>query len=777
MRPHHCPGLRLPGLSFTAASCLALLLACGDEGSLATVRPKIVVVPDAGTEIAFERVVLTRTKAAPRTIQVRNEGDGPLSITSIGFEGAPAGSFDVMSYPRTLAPGGRGEIVIRFIGQTPGEISATLKLTSNDSQRPELTWPVRALAAEPCLLYADQSLINFVIGDLKPLILRSLTSSECVIERISLDRNTFPIKDEPALPLVVPGHGEVRLEIEHRPVSSRQRGAPVRELTAYEQEGGTVTVLLQGEAPLFGCLRAEPLEIVFPQTEVGRTRHQTVRVLNDCGRAAALTSVVVSRGWDQYSLDPMTYPANVPPQGRVEIGITYAPQSPFGDFGQLVINTNDASAPQFHVSLNGTAAVPDITYFPTKLDFGSVIFRDSGGTRSDCSSAVRSMKVYSNGSAPLRIDRLEIDPTGDQYFEVTSVVVEQAPLPSFNNPFTVPVGEAAEITLQFYPTRSAPPEHLGRLLIHHNASPDPAVVELSGLGAPDGPVSDTFTQLAGPKADILWVIDNSCSMFDEQTRLINNLSGFVGYADSLNSDYQMGVTVTDSRSSEAGKLRQCWPHPRIISDEYPDREAAFRCTFEVGVTGPYLEAGLGAARQALLRAMDDSDPLNPNRGFLRDDASLAIVAMSDEEDQSLESDDLLRDFFFSIKGRSRVKVHAIAGPTTEPCVTDIRIQAGYRYERMARETGGTFHNICLEDWSPVLAALGLNVFTPISEWQLSQAAVPASVTVTVDGRPVSWSIVNGFTYDVGTNTVQFHGAAVPGPNQQIDVDYLGNCRP
>ena len=58
--------------------------------------------------------------------------------------------------------------------------------------------------------------------------------------------------------------------------------------------------------------------------------------------------------------------------------------------------------------------------------------------------------------------------------------------------------------------------------------------------------TEEFLQAPSNQVDILWVIDNSCSMYDEQARLIQNMSRFIGYADSLGSDYQMAVTVTDS---------------------------------------------------------------------------------------------------------------------------------------------------------------------------------------------------------------------------------------
>jgi hypothetical protein len=759
--------------------CPLALVACEDDSGLGTVRPKLVVEPDSGQTLEFDTVVLTRTEAAPRTIIVRNEGAGPLTLQPPTLSGVGGNFYQVVSYPRELAPSAQGRIVLRFVPQAPVVTAATLTVASNDPDRPEVTWTLVGTAREPCVLYADQSAMVFAIGDKKVVNLTSLSSHECVVERIAVDRRVFAIVDEPAYPLTVPAGGQVPLTLEHFAVSSANRGIPVRIMTVYEDEGGEVSVRLEGEAPLFGCLSARPDELIYPQTEIGQSQRQRVTVTNSCGKAASITSVVVSRGWNSYRVDDFPTPAAVPPQSSVDVWVTYAPRDASDEFGQLAINTNDATLPRFRVQMSGPVSLPAVTYFPNNLDFGSVIYRDITNTmaRSECSSATRTVKVYSTGSAPLRVDRLELS-GADGYFEVNSVTVEGVPVVNFNQPFSVPADGSAELTLQFYPTRSSPDRHQGRLSIFHNASAEPAVVDLTGLARADGPARDEFTQLEGPKADILWVIDNSCSMFDEQARLIQNLSGFVALADSINSDYQMAVTVTDAFSSLAGTFEECYPHPRVIGNTYARRENAFRCLFEVGINGSGREAGLGAARQALLRAQaGTSIPLNPNVGFLRDDASLAIVVMSDEEDQSIESQALLRDYFWSVKGPSRVKLHAIAGPVTGPCPTDRNIAPGIRYKRMTEDTGGQYFSICEADWGPVLEGLGLNVFTPLSEWQLSQAAVPSSVTVVVDGVPVPWDAVNGFVYDASSNTVRFNGTSVPRPSAQIDVEYLGNCRP
>ncbi len=761
---------------------LALIAAsCSDDGALTVLKPSMVLDPEPGSILAFDEVVLTRTKVGPRLITVGNRGDGILSIDSVTVEGAGAAAFRVSSMPTTLLPGNDGEIFVRFEPTTPGQKDAVLRVMSNDPDRPDVTFPLTGPVREPCVLFADQGRMIFAIGEEKTLTLTSLSTHECVIDRIFTDRGVFPIADEPSTPHTIAAGASLELKLTHRAVSTMLPGIPVRELSVRESEGSEIVVLLEGEPPLFGCLSAFPIEIVFPQTEVGMSRRQRVTVSNRCGRPAEISSVILSRGYDAYSADG-EYPATIEPGGTFDVWVTYSPQlNPLGDQGRMTINTNDAANPRFRVRLSGTAAVPQIEAFPYELDFGTVIFRNPGGpqARSECSSNAQFALIYSTGSAPLTVQRLEVDAlVGDPVFEVVGVSVDGTPVANFDQPFRVPPGKSAQVALQFFPTRSAPPLHESQLLIHHNGSMDPASIQLRGTGTSDGPVTDDFTQLEGPKVDILWVIDNSCSMYDEQARLIDNLSQFINYADAQNSDYQMGVIVTDARSPEAGKLQFCYPHPRIVRHDYADREEAFRCLFEVGVNGPYIEAGMGAAMRAVQRALRvNDDPVrNPNIGFLRDDASLAVVWMSDEDDQSLESDDLLFDFFTSVKGANRVSAHAIAGPVSEPCATR-QAAPGYRYFGMTQRMGGAFHNICQGDWQPVLQNLGLNVFVPIEEWELSQAADPSSVTVIVDGAPVIWDASNGFTYNASTNVVSFFGAAVPEPGQQISVSYTGNCRP
>ena len=155
------------------------------------------------------------------------------------------------------------------------------------------------------------------------------------------------------------------------------------------------------------------------------------------------------------------------------------------------------------------------------------------------------------------------------------------------------------------------------------------------------------------KVDYLFVIDNSASMGPYQTRVVENFSTFVeGVRESQTStSVHVGVVTTDGYAgnpSECGDLgdlvtstsghnsswAQCGPYAeghRYMTDADP-LESAFACTAQVGTTGSTSERTLSAIGTALSNR--SRSPGACNEGFLRDDALLIIVIVTDEDDPS-----------------------------------------------------------------------------------------------------------------------------------------------
>jgi hypothetical protein len=310
------------------------------------------------------------------------------------------------------------------------------------------------------------------------------------------------------------------------------------------------------------------------------------------------------------------------------------------------------------------------------------------------------------------------------------------------------------------------------------------IVSLEGRGATDATQVDEFDQLGRPKVDILFVIDDSCSMSEEQTSLSSNFQAFIQFATAQQIDYQIGVTTTDideGNPAEAGRLVPISGNPadRIVTPRtQPAPETVFSMNANIGLDSTFTEKGLEGAYLAL------SNPLifQHNAGFLRQDAVLSIIFVSDEEDQSPRAVPFYINFFLSIKGfrnNNLFTASSIVGDTPSGCGGSAgSAQAGSRYVEVANRTGGVFQSICTADWSRALEDLSTTAFGFKSRYFLTNQPVISSIKVFIDGVEVMARSQGGtvnWTYDFATNSINFSPFATPEPGAHIRVEYAAEC--
>jgi hypothetical protein len=153
------------------------------------------------------------------------------------------------------------------------------------------------------------------------------------------------------------------------------------------------------------------------------------------------------------------------------------------------------------------------------------------------------------------------------------------------------------------------------------------------------------------KVDLLFVIDSSGSMQDEQANLVAAFPDFIATMRSELAEtegYNVGVIRTDAndiscvpnrygvlvtRNFAAGSsMNTCTPYAsgaRYMTQD-DDLAEKFSCAARVGIGGD----GDERPAQALVAALSspNTDTGECNEGFLRDDALLVVVIISDEED-------------------------------------------------------------------------------------------------------------------------------------------------
>ncbi len=244
------------------------------------------------------------------------------------------------------------------------------------------------------------------------------------------------------------------------------------------------------------------------------------------------------------------------------------------------------------------------------------------------------------------------------------------------------------------------------------------------------------------KIDLLFVIDNSGSMSEEQTNLATNFPAFIQVIEESGLDYRVAVTSTGMDytyyqqlpiggtvptsvdGGDNGTMLQpaaCNMTSRWIDATNADPAGTFTCAATLGTDGPSDEMPLAAMRAAFDDRMTDGT----NGGFRRPDALLGVILLTDENDCSYEQSVTLSfsqflcesqmepvsnyvGFLDTYTGdRGRWAAAVIAGPGPDTCSSGFG-SADYaqRLDEFVTMTGtnAVFSSICDGDLTSGLAA-------------------------------------------------------------------------
>ena len=261
---------------------------------------------------------------------------------------------------------------------------------------------------------------------------------------------------------------------------------------------------------------------------------------------------------------------------------------------------------------------------------------------------------------------------------------------------------------------------------------------------------DSFTQhMSIDGIDILWVVDRSGSMNRYNADLLAGVEAML-----------LALPVSDWRlvmiSADPRKAVDSNEFPLVPGDDIDDA-AAMLATL---TSAPY-EEGFNAVYQYI-----NHNPYSST--WMRPDAGLLVVFVSDEEEQSRVEYPYPSDFI-SWYGSLRMGSVFMASIVNQESSTSMcslppsMIDVGERYMEATEMLGGIVVDICDTDWSPGVTDATHSI-EPVEKIELTHKAEVDSIRVFING-----ALNHDWFYVESENTVYF--TVIPTAGQLVEVGY------
>lgn len=306
-------------------------------------------------------------------------------------------------------------------------------------------------------------------------------------------------------------------------------------------------------------------------------------------------------------------------------------------------------------------------------------------------------------------------------------------------------------------------------------------VSEKGAVPPNGPPQKKVTDhdetvSFNPKVDILFVVDDSGSMDSHQNNLSRNIRLFTQEIQKTTFlDYHIGVVTTSMDGASArycdrtggygaracgdGRLVRYKTQVPYVDNNTPNALSVLEDNLIVGTSGSAEEMMFDPIKAALTPPLIN----NENAGFLRPDATLAIIFVTDAEDQSdsVQSPKEMFDFLVNLKNGRADKVLAygalvpssVANPA---CPRDEYSKTPRRIEDFIALAKGLEYNICDSDYGTKLAHIAADVVQKVGRiMYLSRPPVVDTISVTYGSQIIPNDKEYGWTYDPVRNALIF----------------------
>ncbi len=678
-----------------------------------------------------------------RTLQlaVHNRGTEPVDILELLVQGSPALSLVVgQDLPLTLAPSATHQVLVEFHPQVAGRITGQVVVRTADPVLPTVLAAVVGEGEGPSLVL-QPSRINFGVVRLgqhrRAGLVLNAGSAEARITAVSIQgAPELTLETLPSLPSPL-GPGES--EVYYVAFDASNFGSFTATVSIATDAGNFQVPVVAGAADRTCVLQASPERINFGQLPPGFVRRASVTVTNAGDDPCRFLSQGFRPPLDaSISVVTASVSTELLPGQSWALEFEFAPTERRPAKAIYGFTTDDPVFPERSFSLVGTAeGYVQLFAQPGQIDFGS--------TRPQCTVRERRLALVNAGTVDVLLESAQL--------------LSSAPELGLRGPTlpqTLRSGTTTDFIVSYQPPDIGPDQ--GFVEFQVRDLPFPILVPVSGDAQPNATTTDIFTQQVASRADVLFVIDDSCSMGDDQRALATNLSAFIQQAGLRQIDFQMGITTTSILQSGGVLVGP------VMATNDSNLVAEFSRQAMVGTRGSGFEQGLEAALLAFKAAERGQ---RPNANLFRAGASKAVIIVSDEDDQSPAQ---VAYYFGELRARAPAGLGiAVVGGGLSGCSSSTGHAApSPRYSNFVQLGGGIFEPIC-GSWANSLSNIGALAFGLRRNFPLSQIPEPgATITVTIDGQVDTSGI-----YDPATNSVTLPVA--PNDGAEIRIEYVPRC--
>jgi len=541
------------------------------------------------------------------------------------------------------------------------------------------------------------------------------------------------------------------------------------------------------------CITVDPASIPFDNLEVGvdGPQTETVTVTNSCNGDLEIHALELDDDSAPFELGAIGA-ILIPKDASTTFTVTFDPQTAFSWAHQALIDSNDPETPTASVDLLGVGIAPVIALDPPQYDFGQMPL--------GCEKT-QPITISNVGTADLIVDSLEL----------TSASTEFELISDLEFPLTLAPGDSEEVEIRFRGIDDFDVPAYVTAVSNDPFSPQvTADFTADATDVFDG--DEHYEQPVVPSTDILFVVDNSCSMSEEQAFLTDNFSSFISELENADSAFQVGVITTDNAELRGD----------VIDSGTADPIGEFQLQAgTAGTNGSASERGLQAswwATRSLVEcdtahagltpygggAPDACGEAGPDSSFLRDNSMLSIVILTDEADYStqwasnydqtwgydtwdasapnprptpfdFDASEYVADFLETKGGNpDHASFNAIAGDYPSGCNgTGGSASTPTGYYDAIQATGGTLVSICSENWGESLEDVANASIGITDTFLLQNEPVPETIQVRVDDvlLPPGEGANTHWTWNEAVNAIEFANDFVPAGGSTIDIHY------